>query len=84
MAIPSDGPAVRAVAVTPDDTTPIEPCRGLYIGVSGDVVVHMADQRNQATSTAVTFKSAPVGVLPVGVYRVLSTGTTATNILALY
>jgi hypothetical protein len=73
--------AVAAVAVTPHDTTviPTGVTRALYIGVSGDVNVLMADG-----GTAVTFKSVPIGILPVRVQRVNSTSTTATNILALY
>ena len=53
-------------------------CRALYIGVTGNVKVTMPD------GTAVTFTGAPVGVLPVKARRVWSTGTTATNIVALY
>lgn len=70
-----------AVAVTPHDTTllPTGVTRALYIGVTGDVTVLMADG-----GTAVLFKAVPVGVLPVRVQRVNSTGTTATNIVALY
>ncbi len=73
--------AVSAVAVTPHDSTviPTGVTRALYIGVSGDVTVLMADG-----GTAVTFKSVPIGILPVRVQRVNATNTTATNILALY
>lgn len=68
--------ATRAVAVTPSDTGEHN-CTALYIGVSGDVAVVTA------AGNAVTFKAAPVGILPVQVSRVKSTGTTATDILAL-
>lgn len=67
-----------AVALTTSDTTTLSGVRGLYIGVSGDVAVITADK-----STAVTFKSVPVGVLPIEVVKVMATNTTATNILAL-
>jgi hypothetical protein len=73
-----------AVAVTPSDTVAISHptgqafTKGLYIGVTGDVVALMAD------GDTVTFKAVPVGVLPVSVVRVNTTSTTATNILALY
>ncbi len=83
--IHSDGdtpnPTGSAVAVTPHDSTmiPTGVTRALYIGVSGDVTVLMADG-----GTAVLFKNAPTGILPVRVQRVNSTATTATNILALY
>ena len=74
-------PAVSAVAVTPHDTTPLATgiCRALYIGVTGDVEVVMADG-----GTAVVFKAVPVGILPVRAQIVKATLTTATNILALY
>jgi len=72
-------PARGAIAVTPSDTTLLEQCRALYIGASGDVAVECTED-----GTAVTFVAAPVGVLPVSVVRVLSTGTAATDIVALY
>lgn len=70
--------AYGAVAVTKSDATIIPTTRSLYIGVSGDVVVTMAGGQ-----TPITFKSAPVGILPVQVTQVLD-ATTATDILALY
>lgn len=70
--------AFNAVAVTKSDATIIPTTRSLYIGVSGDVVVTMA-----SGATPVTFKAAPVGVLPVQVTQVLA-ATAATDILALY
>lgn len=66
--------AYDAVAVTPG-TTNLGTTRALYIGVSGDVTVTMA------SGASVTFKAAPVGILPVQVTQV--TAATATNILAL-
>jgi len=70
--------AYDAVAVTTSDSTVIRTARSLYVGVSGDVAVRTA------YGSTVTFKSAPIGILPVQVDKVLATGTTATNILALY
>ena len=80
----SDGrnaPAFGAVVVTTNDSTDLTkaPTRALYIGVAGDVKVDMMDG-----SAGVVFKAAPVGVLPIRVTRVYATGTTATNIVALY
>lgn len=83
--------ARRAYPVTTSDTqdlpgsssTPTY-AKALYIGVTGDVVVvTVGDQTNGGQGTAVTFKVHPVGYMPVQVRRVLSTGTTATNIVAL-
>lgn len=69
-----------AVVVTPSDSTVLAlATRTLYIGVSGDVKVDMA-----SSGTAIVFKAVPVGFLYVSVVKVYSTGTTATNIVALY
>lgn len=76
----STAPARKAIPVTTSDSDLLVSIpRGLYIGVSGDVKVTLADD-----NTAVIFKSVPVGLLPVMVKQVFATGTTATNILALY
>lgn len=72
--------AVTASAVTPSDTVPFStPTAALYIGVSGDVKILLAND-----SAAVVFKAVPVGPLYVQALQVFATGTTATNILALY
>lgn len=75
-------PARSAVAVTVSDSTTYTPTpRGLYVGVGGDVAVILTDDG----STAATFKNVPSGtILPIKPYKVMSTNTTATNILALY
>lgn len=76
----STSPSYKAVAVTPNDSTDIPVTRGLYIGGSGDVVVHM-----ERSGTSLTFAGAQAGsVIPIQVDRVLATGTTATGIVALY
>lgn len=68
-------------AVTPHDTNdlPGGKANGLYIGGAGAVaVIHGLG------TTAVTYAAVPVGTfLNMEVTRVLSTGTTATNIVAL-
>lgn len=72
--------AEGAAAVTPSDTTELGPCKALYIGGAGNVAVHTTGR-----DASVTFFAVPVGtVLPVSARRVLATGTTATNIVALY
>lgn len=74
-------PADEAVAVTPSDTVAlVAPSRWLYVGVSGDVTVDMA-----TTGATILFKAVPAGeLLPISVIRVRATGTTATQIVALY
>jgi hypothetical protein len=71
--------AQQATAVTPSDTTVLTKTKGLYIGVTGDVVVTMAN------GSDATFKSLAAGVIhPISVSKVKVAGTTATNILAVY
>lgn len=67
-----------AVAVTPSDATIIPVCRALYIGGTGNINVRMADEQT------IVFSAVPVGIFPIQVDQVLSTSTTATNIIALY
>lgn len=70
-------PAKYAVAVTPSDSTVLNPTRSLYIGVSGNLSVVINGQ-------TVAFANVPVGILPVEVTRVRATGTTASSIVALW
>ncbi len=79
VAAPRSGPAADAFAVTPSNSTNFTQgtAVGLYVGVTGDVVLVTP------AGNAVTFKAAPVGFLPVACIRVNSTGTTATNIVGL-
>lgn len=92
--LPTAGrPARRAFAVSPSDTNDLTNVSGdadptyakaLYIGVTGDVTVITAgDTSANLAGKSVTFKAHPVGYMPVQVRRVLNTGTTATNIVAL-
>ena len=75
-----ESPALEAEAVTPSDSADLEfTSRSLYIGVSGDVAVHM-----KGKTTSVVFTAVPVGILPIRVDRVLATGTAATNIVTLW
>ncbi len=53
-------------------------CRSLYVGVTGDVKVTMAN------GDVVTFTNLPVGVVPISCQQVFSTGTTASGLVALY
>jgi hypothetical protein len=71
--------AYRAATITPSDATVIPPTRAIYVGVTGDITVRMAG--NGANQT---FANVPVGVFPIQVDMVLSTGTDATTMVALY
>lgn len=71
-------PAYDGMAVTPNDNNKFEPCRGLYIGTSGDLAVEFHD------GTQVTFVDHPVGYAPLNVVKVLATLTTASNIVRLW
>ena len=76
----STSPATGAVAANSSDTVQLTGgvCRSLYLGVTGDVKVTMAN------SDVAVFSNVAVGVLPVSVKQVWSTGTTASGIVALY
>lgn len=77
-------PARHAVAVTPSDTADLpDTPKGLYVGTGGDVVLVAADAPAGAAGTA--FRSLPGGaLLPVRARRVLASGTTAADLVALY
>jgi hypothetical protein len=83
MSLPTSAPitqAQRAAVVAPNDSTDlaIYPA-SLFIGGTGDVKVDMLD------GGTVTFINIPDGTfLPILVKRVYSTGTDATDIIALY
>lgn len=71
--------AQEAYAVTPNDSANLSQWpAALYVGGTGDVKVDMAN------GGTVTFVNVPDGTfLPILVKRVYSTGTDATNIIAL-
>lgn len=74
-----ESPAYGASAVTASNDTDLPTVsRSLFIGGSGNLVVDMA------AGGTVTFTNVQVGILPVRVKRVRATGTTATNIVALW
>lgn len=75
-----DAPPSEAFAVAPDDEADLDKVpRALYIGVSGDVTVRFADKPEDN----ILFKNVPVGLFYGQFTRVLATGTTATDIVAL-
>lgn len=69
-----------ALSVVPSDTVDLSKgvSRGLYIGGTGNIAVILS------SGTQITLNSIPVGFTNLSVSRVLSTGTSATNIVALY
>lgn len=68
-------------AVTPNDSTDLAMyAKALYIGGIGTVVVIPV---GNADNQPVTFTNHPVGYMPMQIRRVLATGTTATNIVAI-
>ena len=79
--LPND-PALSAASVTPSNTDDLPNySRMLYVGVGGstkDVKV------TTINGSEVTFKNVPTGILMVQARKVWSTGTTATEILALW
>jgi hypothetical protein len=67
--------ATRAAAVLPGQD--ITPCRALWVGAQGDLIVTMA-----GNDSPVTFANA-IGIMPICVKRI-EPATTAGAIIALY
>lgn len=72
-------PASKCFAITPNDSTDIQNCRALWVETAGDIVVIFRDD-----TSSVTLSVPAQQVLPFAVKRVLSTGTTASDIFGLY
>ena len=73
--------ARRGAAVDLGGDTALVGCRGLYIGVAGDLKVDLVDG-----GVGLVFKSHPAGYFlgqPTKVYSTAN-GTSATDIIALY
>lgn len=73
--------ASNAAAITPADGADLpDTAYGIYVGGAGNITVDMI-----GIGANITFLAVPVGtVLPIIATRVYSTGTTATNLVALY
>lgn len=72
-------PSSRSEPVTPHNSNTFAVPKGIYVGVSGDIV-----GRLDGDTADRTFKAVPVGVWPLRFKLIKATGTTATDILALY
>ena len=72
-------PGVFAAVIAPSDTVNLgSPTRAIYVGsAAGDIVAIV-------NGVAITFKSVPIGILPIKCTRVNLTGTTSTNLIALW
>ena len=66
------------VAITASDATVFPVCRAIYVGVAGNIALRTAEQQT------VTLVAVANGMLPVQADMVLSTGTTATDMFAVY
>lgn len=72
-------PLDRLVAVTPSDSTALGLTSAVYVGATGDLAVV------DAVGTSTTLVGLAAGMWhPIRVKKVLSTGTTATGVLAGY
>lgn len=73
-------PAVSGASVTPSDSLPLsQVTRALYVGTAGDLAVELA------SGAQVTLAGVGGGAIqPLRVRRILATGTTASNLVALW
>ena len=76
----ADAPARKSSDITPDDDNDLAVVsRSIYVGVSGDLAVHMAD-----SDSIQIYKSVPIGFIPIQAKRVLATGTTAAFLVSVW
>lgn len=71
-------PAQSWVSVTASDTTELAPTKSLFIGGAGNIAVQGSDGNSEIFAVTAGY------ILPVRAVKVLSTGTTATSIIAFY
>lgn len=69
---------IQASTITPHDVNTVSDCQAIYIGVTGDVKVKLTEDSN-----FVTFKNMQQGTLYPLECKVVHTGTTATDLVAL-
>jgi len=76
-------PPINAKAITPADSDLDNFTRAIYIGGTGDLVVRVPGDLGDTGD--ITFSALPVGkTLTIVAKQIRSTGTTATNIVALF
>lgn len=80
LSIPDAGPAIAAAAITPDDNNDLTNyTRAILVGGAGNLACITRG------GDTVTFSGLLAGVVyPFALKRIKSTGTTATNLVALY
>jgi len=72
-------PGKYAVAVSPSNTDNLPaPTRAIYVGSTGGNIVAVMN------GVPITFIAVPAGILPILCTRINATGTTATNLVALW
>jgi hypothetical protein len=72
-------PGKYAVAISPSNTVDLPaPTRAIYVGSAGGNLVAVMN------GVPITFTAVPAGILPIQCTRVNLTGTTATNLVALW
>lgn len=69
--------AHHAAGLTTSNSTSFNTTRAVFVGVAGDLEVSME------SGAILTFKNVPVGVFPIQITQ-LRTGTTASEVIALY
>jgi hypothetical protein len=78
-----DAPAKNGYAISPNDSADLAvSTRSIYVGGAGNIKLELV---GDAAGTFVILNSAVAGsILPLRVRKVWSTGTTASNLVALY
>lgn len=72
-------PGKYAAPITPSDVTNLSaPTRAIYVGSAGGTITAIMN------GVPITFTAVPIGVLPIQCTRVNATGTTSTNLIALW
>lgn len=76
-----ESPALSAEAISPSDGADLpNTSRAIYVGGNGNITVNLA-----GTGDTILFSNVVAGTfLPIRVERVLNTGTTAANLVALF